>query len=623
MNNNVPISIGMTTYNGEKYLKKQLDSIITQTHKNIEIIICDDCSTDNTVNIIKEYLKQFNFIKLYINKKNLGYARNFEKAIKLSSSKYIALSDQDDIWEPQKLELLLKNIQKEENNIDLPLLIHSDLTMINDEDKIFNTSYFKYRKYKLKKEKDLGHILGPCGVMGNTIMFNKALKEKILPFPVYIENHDYWISLINEIFGKRITLDNKLVKYRIHTTNVSNNSKKIQNNKKLKNIIKSILERNFYIPYIKTNRLLLISYILKNYNLPKNDKIVLIKFQEYLSKETSSIKKIYNVIKYSFYKRDLFYRIIFILGLLLKKDISKKNFYIYNISQIFKSKNFKGWGKKPTGKFAYFCSKLFNGKLTLLEDGFIRSTELDKSLIPSFSTVKDKLGIYYDATKPSDLEVILNTYDFKNNPKIIQEAREAIDLILEHNISKYNHSENISKDYFNDEKKVLVIAQAKNDQSLKYGLTNNTTLEDIVSVAINENPDSIVYIKVHPDEIQKNSFEFHFHNKRCKIIDKDVNSISLLKYFEKVYTRTSQMGFEAVLLGKECICFGAPFYAGWGITDDRIKNVFKRRKRKLSVEEVFIGSYILYSNYKNPYTNKKSNILDIINYIISNKKNKQ
>ena len=106
--------------------------------------------------------------------------------------------------------------------------------------------------------------------------------------------------------------------------------------------------------------------------------------------------------------------------------------------------------------------------------------------------------------------------------------------------------------------------------------------------------------------------------QKCIIIEENVNPISLLKYFNKVYTKTSEMGFEALFVGCECICFGMPFYAGWGITSDR--SVCARRTRKLSVEEVFAGAYILYTKYYNPYSKKQSSIIDTFETFINTEK---
>ena len=102
--------------------------------------------------------------------------------------------------------------------------------------------------------------------------------------------------------------------------------------------------------------------------------------------------------------------------------------------------------------------------------------------------------------------------------------------------------------------------------------------------------------------------------QKCIIIKENINPISLLKHFTKVYTKTSQMGFEALLVGCECICFGMPFYAGWGVTID--KSICSRREKKLTIEEIFAGAYILYTHYYNPYEKKESNIFDTIETIV-------
>ena len=101
------ISIAMATYNGEKYLREQIDSILNQTIQDFELIVCDDCSTDTTWNILLEYQSQDKRIKCYRNEENLGFKKNFEKAIKLCTGEYIALSDQDDIWLEEKVETMI------------------------------------------------------------------------------------------------------------------------------------------------------------------------------------------------------------------------------------------------------------------------------------------------------------------------------------------------------------------------------------------------------------------------------------------------------------------------------------------------------------------------------------
>ena len=163
---------------------------------------------------------------------------------------------------------------------------------------------------------------------------------------------------------------------------------------------------------------------------------------------------------------------------------------------------------------------------------------------------------------------------------------------------------------------MLIIAQTLGDSSLEYGVAESFTTEEMINAAIVENPESKIYLKIHPDVLtgkKSSDIDLKKIDQGITIISEDINPISLLKHFHKVYTKTSGMGFEALLVGCECVCFGMPYYAGWGMTDDRVQS--KRRKRKLSIEELFAGAYILYSRYFNPYSKKPSNVLDTIKTI--------
>jgi len=291
--------------------------------------------------------------------------------------------------------------------------------------------------------------------------------------------------------------------------------------------------------------------------------------------------------------------------------------YIKNTLSIFGSREFEGWGLKRSGRFAKWCYEHFGGKLTLKEDGFIRSVGLGVNNSPSFSIVEDDIGIYYDATKPSKLENILNSYDFKSDKELLELAKRAIELIKEKKISKYNQGSLTLPSYIKKGKKnILIVAQTKNDASLKYGLANNFKPNEMILTAIRENPNANIYLKIHPDVLsgkKESNIDLNYAKKHLKIIKEDINPIVLLEAFDKVYTQTSQMGFEALLLGKEVICFGMPFYAGWGLSCDKLE--CKRRKRRLSLIELFSGAYVLYPKYFNPYSQKPSNILDTIKTI--------
>ncbi|HFZ5019112.1 TPA: capsular polysaccharide biosynthesis protein [Campylobacter jejuni] len=293
-----------------------------------------------------------------------------------------------------------------------------------------------------------------------------------------------------------------------------------------------------------------------------------------------------------------------------------RNFYsifLYKKNlKINKDDLFFGWGRKKSGLKAMNLAKKYKAKFILLEDGFIRSLNLGVENSPSFSMVKDDIGIYYDATMPSKLENLLNTYEFKDEE--IKQAKKAIELIKKYKISKYNNNLDIPDDYFQkDEKRVLIITQTANDASLEFGLAKDFKTVDMIKDAIKENPKSKIYIKIHPDVLsgkKQSDLVINSLPKECILITENFNPIALLEFFDKVYTKTSGMGFEALIQECECVCYGMPFYAGWGLTKDKLE--CKRRMQKRSLEEVFYAAYILYSEYFNPYLNQKSNIFDTI-----------
>ena len=314
------VSIAMATYNGENFIAQQIESIFAQTYKDFELIICDDSSTDRTIQIIQTFMKKHSNIKLFQNQRNIGYLKNFEKLINLCKSDYIALSDQDDIWIETKLEIEMKELLKIQNiSNKVPIMVHSDLMMINQKSEITQESYFKYRDYKLKKTEDLGQILGPCGVMGNTLLFNKYLKDMILPFPDTLENHDYWIAVVNELFGKRVTINRQLVQYRIHDKNTSNSKAELTDKKTLLHIIKKYLSRDVKIPYIDSKKIYIVKYILDNFHLKREDTVVLKRFHCYLKQKSSKSVLIYYMISENILKRDFLYRLKFIIKQLVKR----------------------------------------------------------------------------------------------------------------------------------------------------------------------------------------------------------------------------------------------------------------------------------------------------------------
>ncbi|HEC1763458.1 TPA: capsular polysaccharide biosynthesis protein [Campylobacter lari] len=309
----------------------------------------------------------------------------------------------------------------------------------------------------------------------------------------------------------------------------------------------------------------------------------------------------------------------------LKENV--KNFYkislYHTYKNIIKEDVFVGWGRKKSGLKAIELAKKHNVKFLLLEDGFLRSLNLGIDNSPSFSIVKDNIGIYYDATAPSKLENILNTYEF--SVEELEQAKKAIELIKKEKLSKYNNNLCVPKELFNDnEERILIITQVANDASLKFGLAGSFSTQDIINDAIKENPNAKVYIKIHPDVLsgkKQSDFDMQDLPSKCVVIKENYNPIELLSHFKKIYTKTSGMGFEALMLERECVCYGMPFYAGWGLTQDKLE--CKRRLKKRTLEEVFYAAYILYSEYFNPYLNQKGDIFDTIYTLAKYKKIKQ
>lgn len=297
--------------------------------------------------------------------------------------------------------------------------------------------------------------------------------------------------------------------------------------------------------------------------------------------------------------------------------------YFYNIKKILqftfvcKEPTFYGWGRKESGKKAIELSTKFNGKFKLLEDGFIRSVGLGVDGAKLLSIVEDDIGIYYDATSQSRLEKILSEHKFDN--ELIQESKWCIDFITTHNISKYNNAPNISKNLIQkyeleNSNNILIIAQTDGDASLVYGLGDKFSTIDMIDAAIKENPNSNILLKIHPDVLsgkKKSDINISNLDSKIKIIAEDINPISLLKHINKVYTKTSGMGFEALMCGCECVCFGMPFYAGWGLSDDRVQAPL-RRNRTLSIEELFAGAYILYAKYIDAYTGQNTTLKRVL-----------
>lgn len=211
------IDILLATYNGEKYLKEQLDSILNQTYSNFRLIISDDCSNDNTKQILEEYKQKDDRIEVYYQNENLGYIKNFEFLLGKVENKFYALSDQDDIWLSEKLEKYIENMKN--NNSDL---VFGDLIVVDENGQEINKSFWKLKGFskKIKKDKNYKGLQLNNYITGCTILSKKEFLKYILPLPEakYII-HDYWIAIVVSAKGKISHIDKPYIKYRQHSNN--------------------------------------------------------------------------------------------------------------------------------------------------------------------------------------------------------------------------------------------------------------------------------------------------------------------------------------------------------------------------------------------------------------------
>jgi glycosyltransferase involved in cell wall biosynthesis len=205
------VSVALCTYNGEKFLSAQLDSILSQSHQHLEIVIVDDFSQDSTTDIIKTFAAKDSRIKYHFNAENLGYNKNFEKAIGLSTGDYIAPSDQDDIWEPAKIETMLKHWKKDSSFI---------YSLSGD---FFGDDFDSRRPAPNVHYSDIDDahkLVFNSPVHGHACMFRKDLYINCKPFPPAIF-YDWWISMHAAANGVIGCVHQTLTWHRVHESNSS------------------------------------------------------------------------------------------------------------------------------------------------------------------------------------------------------------------------------------------------------------------------------------------------------------------------------------------------------------------------------------------------------------------
>ena len=215
------VSIALTTYNGEKYLRGQLDSILLQTIQDFEVVVCDDRSCDSTWCILEEYARKDLRFKIHRNEKNLGFLRNFERAISLCTGDYIALCDQDDIWLNNHVQILLEHISDY-------TLCGANALLVDGDNKDLNITLLDTLgvDYLPQNQEDFEFFLFHSNVFqGAALLFKKELISRALPFPENVEFHDHWLALVACSMDGVNYVNVPVLRYRQHGMNVTDNKK--------------------------------------------------------------------------------------------------------------------------------------------------------------------------------------------------------------------------------------------------------------------------------------------------------------------------------------------------------------------------------------------------------------
>lgn len=272
------------------------------------------------------------------------------------------------------------------------------------------------------------------------------------------------------------------------------------------------------------------------------------------------------------------------------------------------------WGRKTE------IPESLRSRAVRMEDGFIRSRGLGAAFHFPYSWVMDETGIYFDPTTPSDLE---NLYNEGFDAASLTDARELIRVLREHRLTKYNLSKSpitLDPQLIRGRKVILVPGQVEADASILYGspeLKSNLALLQAVRKA---EPEAFLIFKAHPDlvagtrlgQILPDGLE-----AASDLVVTEGNVLDWLDVCDEVHTMTSTTGFEALIRQVPVVTYGMPFYAGWGLTTDRLES--PRRRRKLTLEELVCGALVKYPRYLNPATGEFTTALKVTRLLTSDK----
>lgn len=287
------------------------------------------------------------------------------------------------------------------------------------------------------------------------------------------------------------------------------------------------------------------------------------------------------------------------------------------------------WGYRPTGAKAVALAEKSGLPVLRLEDGFIRSLGLGLSGCPPLSMVLDTQGMYYDASRPSTLETLIHQRE--QNALLHDAARQAMQIIVAGDLSKYNQAPVCTLEQ-PEHGAVLVVDQTFGDMAVISGNAGAEQFDAMLKAALAENPQSEVWVKIHPDVLlgKKAGYltkiaELAKQYPQIKLLVQDVSPQSLLRRVNRVYVVTSNYGFEALMAGKAVSVFGQPWYAGWGLTDDRhaLREQLNARRGHASLEDLFAAACLRYSRYINPANGKNGTLFDVLDWLLMQRQHHQ
>ncbi|WP_372737927.1 hypothetical protein [Neptunomonas sp.] len=279
-----------------------------------------------------------------------------------------------------------------------------------------------------------------------------------------------------------------------------------------------------------------------------------------------------------------------------------------------------GWGMKPSAAAARQFANNHDLPYIALEDGFLRSLGLGVHGHLEHSFIADSVGIYYDASRPSALEELILASS-QLDAIALEQSSQAIQRLGQHRLSKYNAAPDYPVSRLQAGAAVLVVDQTYGDISVQLGQGSPETFVKMLETAVANHPDAEILVKVHPDVLagKKKGYLLECAQQmNCTLIAEDVNPWAFFDVVSDVYVVTSHMGFEALVAGKKVHCFGMPYYAGWGLTQDY--QTCERRSRPRSLEQVFYAVYVQYCRYLNPYTGQRCQLEDTIELLALQKR---